>query len=110
MLHRIVMWSGLSVGRMVDPNPSPVGVASLSWKGEVHKIRLAKESPERSGALVTDRRGRSVGQDACHQASTLRQAAVADGVHTAMNAMQSAGLNAPGHAPTADSGRFELPA
>jgi hypothetical protein len=87
-----------------DPLASP----SLAWDGDVHETPLGKELPERRRAGVTENRIRAAGEHGRHPSAFLAEAAMADGVNTAMNAVQPLGLDAPSDALAPNSESLEL--
>jgi hypothetical protein len=86
----------------------PLSMLRFAWDGDMHEPPLGKELPECGGAGVTEDGVRAAGEHRCHPSAFLAEAPVADGVHSAMKAVQALGLSARSTPAIMDTRAFEL--
>ena len=80
--------------------------ARIAWDGDVHRTPLGKELPQRGRTCVAEDSIGTAGERRGHPSPLLAEAAVPEGVHTAVNAVQAL----PGHGGLRllDAGLLEL--
>lgn len=89
-------------------NANSLTAARIAWGGDVHRTPLGKELPQRGRTGVAEDSIGTAGERRGHPSPLLAEAAVPEGVHTAVNAVQALRGGAASPASLVDAGLLEL--